>query len=75
MAADKKLSLAKNNQRFAEYFRLQESLRMSTVSTIEQILNCYGVGRGDMDVLAQLMVASKLQGRRTAAPTRRYWLA
>ena len=33
-----------------------------TVSIIEQILNCYGVGKDGMDVLAQLMVASKLQG-------------
>ncbi len=33
------------------------------MSTIEQKLNCYGVGRGGMDVLAQLMVASKLQGQ------------
>ena len=62
-AFDKKLSLKQNKQRFAEYLRLQESLRMSTVSTIEQILNCYGVGRGGMDLLAQLMVASKLQGQ------------
>lgn len=51
-AFDKKLSLAQNKKRFAEYFSLQESLRAASVSTIEQILNCYGVGRDAMSVLA-----------------------
>ncbi|MGC2357911.1 MAG: hypothetical protein WA491_17755, partial [Candidatus Acidiferrum sp.] len=61
-AFDKKLSLAKNKQRFAEYFRLQESLRIASASIIEQILACYGVDKDGMAVLAQLIVASKLQG-------------
>jgi hypothetical protein len=61
-AFDKKLTLAKNKQRFAEYFRLQESLRTASASIIEQILACYGVGKDGMAVLAQLIVASKLQG-------------
>jgi hypothetical protein len=61
-AFDKKLSLAKNKQRFAEYFRLQESLRTASASIIEQILACYGVGKDGMAVLAQLIVASRLQG-------------
>ncbi len=61
-AFDKKLTLAKNKQRFAEYFRLQESLHTASASIIEQILACYGVGKDGMAVLAQLIVASKLQG-------------
>ena len=61
-AFDKKLSLKQNKQRFTEYFRLQESLRTASASIIEQILACYGVGKDGMAVLAQLIVASKLQG-------------
>src|ERR1039457_2070715 len=61
-AFDKKLSLAKNKQRFAEYMELQESLRTASASIIEQILACYGVGKDGVAVLAQLIVASKLQG-------------
>ncbi len=63
---DKKLSLAANKKRFAEYTKLQEALHTASISTIEQILNCYGVGKGGMDLLAQLMVASKLQGQANA---------
>ena len=59
---DKKLSLAQNKLRFAEYMALQTTLRTSTESTVQNILNCYGVGKGGMDVLAQLIVASRLQG-------------
>src|ERR1039458_947388 len=61
-AFDKKLSLKQNKQRFTEYFRLQESLRTASASIIEQILACYGVGKDGMAVLAQLIVASRLQG-------------
>jgi hypothetical protein len=61
-AFDKKLSLAKNKQRFNEYMALQTTLRTATESTIERILACYGVGKDGMAVLAQLVVASKLQG-------------
>ncbi len=61
-AFDKKLSLAKNKQRFNEYMALQTTLRGATESTVERILACYGVGKDGMAVLAQLIVASKLQG-------------
>ncbi len=62
-AFDKKLSLAANKKRFAAYIKLQETLRTASISTIEQILNCYGVGKDGMDLLAQLFVAAKLQGQ------------
>ena len=41
---------------------MQESLRTASASIIEQILACYGVGKDGMAVLAQLIVASRLQG-------------
>jgi hypothetical protein len=59
---DKELSLKDNQKRFADYMALQTTLRASTESTVEKILSCYGVGKDGMAVLAQLIVASKLQG-------------
>ena len=59
---DKKLSLKQNKQRFSEYMALQTSLRTSTESTVDKILSCYGVGKDGMAILAQLIVASRLQG-------------
>jgi hypothetical protein len=61
-AFDKKLSLAANKKRFAEYTTLQETLRTASVSIIGQILNCYGVGQDGTSVMAQLVIASTLQG-------------
>ncbi len=62
-AFDKKLTLAQNKKRFADYMRLQDTLRTASASIIEQILNCLGVGKDSLSVLAQLMVASQMQGQ------------
>src|ERR1035437_7092951 len=61
-AVDKKLSLEKNEARFGRYMALQKTLRESAESLVERVLACYGVGKDGMAVLAQLIVASKLQG-------------
>ncbi len=55
---DPKLSAAANKKRFAEYTALQRSLHQWQAEAVEHVLRCYGVGKDDVSLLAQMMVAA-----------------
>jgi hypothetical protein len=64
---DPKLSDKQNLQRFKRYTELQRSLHAWQAEAVEHVLRCYGVGKDDVSVLMQLMVAGMAQqlGERT----------
>jgi hypothetical protein len=53
---DPKLSTKQNMRRFKEYTELQRSLQSWMADAVDQVLRCYGVGKDDISLLAQMMV-------------------
>ena len=55
---DEKLSAKQNKRRFTEYTSLQRNLHEWQAEAVEHVLRCYGVGKDDISLLAQFMVAA-----------------
>lgn len=54
---DPKLSDEKNERRFAQYTKMQEYMFNRTIDCTRQILKCFGVGKDDVSLLTQMMIA------------------
>jgi hypothetical protein len=55
---DKQLSVAQNKRRFAEYTKLQRDLHERMAQDVEHMLRCYGAGKDNIALLAQMAIAA-----------------
>ena len=55
---DKQLSVAQNKRRFAEYTKLQRDLHDWMAQDVEHMLRCYGAGKDNIALLAQMTIAA-----------------
>jgi hypothetical protein len=55
---DPKLSDKKNNERFLDYTKKQEYMFSRTVDASRELLRCFGVGKDDIALLTQMMIAA-----------------